>query len=526
MRMNETTAEMPTTEPPAPDENRLMRERREKAERIAGAGIELYVHKFEPTHSAKQVRESQEALVASTEEVSMAGRILTIRIMGKAGFFTFIDETGEFQGYVKSEVTEAAGYDLFKNSLDMGDIVGIHGPIFVTKKGELTIQSKQLKLLSKSMRPLPEKWHGLRDVEQRYRQRYVDLIVNPEVRETFRTRSRVISAFRRALDGRGYMEVETPMMQSIYGGATARPFTTHLNALELDLFLRIAPELFLKRLLVGGFERVYEINRNFRNEGLSTRHNPEFTMLELYTAYWDYRDTMRLTEELIRGVAMEAAGKSTFTYQGREVDLAQPFRRAPMLTLVARALGLDENSHGLRWGMASVGDLVKITGPALEKNHAGVDLRTLKPPEEFESADEALVHLFEALVESHIVEPTFVHDFPKSLCPLAKSAPGDPATAERFELFSCGLEMANAYSELNDPAEQLARFQDQVKKRARGDMEAMSEVDMDYITALEYGMPPASGLGIGIDRLVMYLTDSPAIRDVILFPLMRPSARS
>jgi lysyl-tRNA synthetase, class II len=504
----------------AAQESRVVAARRDKAARMREAGINLYVQRYDPTHTSDIVRRDQEALIASAGPVRMAGRVLLHRVMGKAGFLTFQDDTGRFQAYIKKDVTEPAGFDLFKENLDVGDIVGIEGPIFITKKGELTIQANRLELLTKSLRPLPEKWHGLKDIEQRYRQRYVDLIVNEPSQATFRLRSRMISAIRRQLDERGYMEVETPMMQSIFGGATARPFRTHMNSLDLDLYLRIAPELFLKRLLVGGFEKVYEINRNFRNEGLSTRHNPEFTMLELYTAYWDYRQTMDLTEALFRDTAADVLGDTTLSYQGREVDLGAPFRREKMLDLVAADLGLDA-AHGLRWGGASVGELVA----SLEAG--GAKLGDLKAGMlEKDSADEAQVLLFEELVEPKIVQPTFVYDFPKSQCPLAKSAENDPATAERFELFCCGLELANAYSELNDPGEQLARFEEQVQRRAAGDMEAMAEVDHDYIHALEYGMPPASGLGIGIDRMVMLFTDSPAIRDVILFPLMRPSARS
>lgn len=521
------------------DESRILRDRREKADRMREAGINLYAQRFDPTHSAAQVRANEASLVRPAQDaestepeepaktVRMAGRVILRRPMGKAGFLTFIDESGRFQAYIKRDVTDEAGFELFKKMLDVGDIIGIEGPIFVTRKGELTIQADRLTLLTKAMRPLPEKWHGLKDVEQRYRQRYVDLIVNSEVRETFRRRSAIISSLRSQLDGRGYMEVETPMMQLICGGAAARPFETHHNALDLDLYLRIAPELFLKRLTVGGFERVYEINRNFRNEGISTHHNPEFTMLELYTAYWDYTDTMTLVEELFRKTALEVLGTTEIKYQGHEVDLAEPFVRARILDLVATELGLGEE-HGLAWGMDSLDPVIELSMAAIEKIEAErPEAKGLaEAVKSADSSDEALMHLFEELAEPGIVKPTFVMDYPKSLCPLTKSSEADPAVAERFELFCCGFELANAYSELNDPAEQLARFEDQVRRGEGGDAEAMKEVDHDYVTALEYGMPPASGLGIGIDRFVMLLTDSPSIRDVILFPLMRPAKGS
>lgn len=504
------------------DESRVLRQRREKADRLSEQGLNLYAQRYNPTHTAVEVRTHEKALIESGESVRMAGRVVLHRSFGKAGFFTFSDFSGRFQAYVKKGVTEEAGFELFKKGLDIGDIVGIEGPIFITKKGELTIQADQLCLLTKSLRPLPEKWHGLKDVEIRYRQRYVDLIVNEESRKTFQTRSAIISSIRRQLDARGYLEVETPMMQTIYGGATAKPFQTHMNSLGLDLFLRIAPELFLKRMLVGGFDKVYEINRNFRNEGLSTRHNPEFTMLELYTAYWDYNQTMDLTETIIRATAEEVLGTTKLTYQGQEIDLATPFHREKILDLIAKELGLNIEDHGLKWGPGSVADLIA----QLEAKGANLGPHKDALGEHTSNADEALFFLFEELAEPKIVHPTFACDFPKSLCALAKSAEADENVAERFELFGGGLEMANAYSELNDPAEQLARFEDQVERKAAGDEEAMSEVDMDYVRALEYGMPPASGLGIGIDRLVMFLTDSPAIRDVILFPLMRPESES
>ncbi len=507
------------------DEGRIARERREKAQKLKGQGINLYAQRFAPTHSAARVRTNQDALIASGETVVMAGRVLLIRSFGKAGFFTFLDQSGKFQAYIKKDVTVEAGYEFFNHGLDAGDIVGVEGKIFITKRGELTIEAHKLTLLTKSLLPLPEKWHGLKDLELRYRQRYVDFFVNPDVRETFMRRSAIVSTIRSMLDGKGYMEVETPMMQLIYGGASAKPFTTHHNALDLDLYLRIAPELFLKRLVVGGLEKVYEINRNFRNEGLSTRHNPEFTMLELYTAYWDYRDTMALTEELIRETARKVLGTTKIVYQGTEVELGEPFARTPILEAVAHELELKRENHGLRWGMEGLEELKRVVGNSMTNSDTTKRESIESALAKAESADEAILNLFEALVEPKIVRPTFVHDYPKSLCPLTKSAERDPAVAERFELFCCGLEIANAYSELNDPDEQLARFEEQVRRRAQGDEEAMSEADYDYVRALEYGMPPASGLGIGIDRLAMLLTDCPSIRDVILFPLMRPLPR-
>ncbi|MBI1783774.1 lysine--tRNA ligase [Candidatus Sumerlaeota bacterium] len=543
MSQTDSKPENPPDAEPTVDESHVIRERHEKAQKLRAAGMNLYAQKFAPTHTAAQVRANQESLVDKQHgesdggppppTVVMAGRALLIRSFGKAGFITFSDQTGKFQAYVKKDVTDPAGFELFAHGLDAGDIIGVEGPIFVTKKGELSIQANKLTLLTKSVRPLPSKWHGLKDMELRYRQRYVDLIVNEDVRKTFMLRSKIISTLRSILDARGYMEVETPMMQLIYGGAAAKPFMTHHNALDLDLYLRIAPELFLKRLVVGGLEKVYEINRNFRNEGLSTRHNPEFTMLELYTAYWDYMDTMALTEELIREVVLKMVELKMIetpqlTFMGNEIDLAKPFRRLPILEAVARSLGLHE-SLKLGWGW----NWLQLEYHLRHGEDSPSEWTAERSKEVYdkiraagETPDEGIVGVFEQLVEPTLIHPTFVYDYPKSLCPLTKSAERDPAIAERFELFCGGLEMANAYSELNDPAEQLARFQDQVNRRAAGDEEAMNEVDMDYVHALEYGMPPCSGLGIGIDRLVMLITGSVSIRDVILFPLMRPLAEN
>ncbi|MCE5228485.1 lysine--tRNA ligase [bacterium] len=528
-------------------EDRLVRERRDKAERMRADGIDLYVHRFIAKNHAAELHEKYPDDKMETEQIdeqevfTVAGRVMLVRSFGKAGFITLDDETGRIQVYVKSGVTDEAGFNLFKKWLDAGDIVGATGTLFRTKTKELTIHATELKLLTKSMRPLPEKWHGLKDVEQRYRRRYVDLITNPDVRETFRLRSRAIAFIRRFLDQRGYMEVETPMMQAIYGGAAAKPFVTHHNALDMDLYLRIAPELFLKRLIAGGYERVYEINRNFRNEGVSTRHNPEFTMLELYTAGWNYQDTMTLTEELIRGAAQEVLGKTTVPFNGHEIDLGSPFRRLRILDAIAELLGLGSN-HKLKWGLkkeelyAILREKYGKYGEIGEGEPFTVKGEGFNPEQEYghtvaacftiisnpASSDECLINIFETFIESTLAQPTFIMDYPKSLCPLTKSSAADPAMAERFEMFIGGLEMANAYSELNDPDEQQARFEDQVNRRKAGDEEAMNEVDYDYVRALEYGMAPCSGLGIGIDRLIMLLTNSASIRDVILFPLMRP----
>ena len=496
-----------------PTRDQLMEIRKEKARAHREAGANPFVNRWLPTHKAAEIREKQDEYVDTEKVVRVAGRALTIRSFGKTNFFHLLDESGRIQVCVMKKQVDPDDFEVFRKRVDTGDIVGVEGTVFVTRTGELTVNAQRFSLLSKAYRPLPEKWVGLTDVEARYRRRYLDLVVNEPVRETFQRRSRIIASVRRQLDGRGYLEVETPMMQPIYGGAAARPFVTHHNALDMPLYLRIAPELYLKRLVVGGFEKVYEINRNFRNEGISVRHNPEFTMLELYTAWWDYTDTMDLLEDILRTTAREVLGTAKVEYQGREIDFESPFARRPMLELVREALRLPDDMP-LAWGP----DNAAIASQALEAAPAEVQAELR---EKGGSGDEMLVGLFEECAEGNIWQPTIVRDFPKSLCPLAKCKEGDPHTAERFELFLGGLEMANAYSELNDPEEQLANFRDQVKRREAGDQEA-TMMDEDYVRALEQGMPPASGLGIGIDRLVMVLTDSASIRDVILFPLMRP----
>ncbi len=419
-------------------------------------------------------------LEAEKPRASVAGRIVAERSFGKAAFLRLRDRTGEIQAYVKKDVLGDA-FEIYK-LCDVGDFVAVEGPVFRTKTNELSVQAERFTFLAKSLRPLPEKWHGLSDVEIRYRQRYLDLVANEKVRETFVKRSKLVRAIRAFLDARGFLEVETPMLQPLVTGAAARPFRTHHHTLDLDLNLRIAPELYLKRCVVGGFERVYEVNRNFRNEGISTQHNPEFTMLEFYWAHATYEDLMTLTEELFREVATAVAGSPQVSYQGTVLDFGKPFRRLPMADAVREAL-------------------------------PGTDVNGLE--------GEALAHLFEEHVEAKLVQPTFVTQFPTAVSPLARKNDRDPRFTDRFELYVAGREIANAFSELNDPVDQEQRFEAQLEKRKKGDEEAM-DYDQDYIRALELGMPPAAGEGIGIDRLAMLLTDSPSIRDVILFPLLRP----
>ena len=490
------------------ERSELIQNRYNKVDALRQKGINPYINRFDPTHSSQSILDNADALITSEQKVVIAGRVLTIRSFGKAAFFHVMDGSGKIQAFIKSGMLPDEDFALFKEILDSGDIVGIAGIVFRTKTGEITVLAQRLCLLTKSVRPLPEKWHGLRDTDKRYRQRYVDLIVNEDVHKTFETRSRIISSCRRYLDERGYMEVETPMMQPIYGGALARPFVTHHNTLDMDLFLRIAPELYLKRLLVGGFEKVYEINRNFRNEGISIRHNPEFTMLELYTAYWDYKNTAELLEEMIRTIAQDVLGDTKFIYQGDEIDLAPAngWKRLTMLEAIKA-----ETGHDLHWDEPANAIRLKI-GHLIEAPEGKVkDL----------SAADLIIELFEQKVEPALIQPTFIMEFPKSKSPLAKTKPDDPLVAERFELFMGKLEIANAYSELNDPAEQLLRFQEQARRRAAGDSEAMC-IDEDYVRALEHGMPPASGLGVGMDRVAMLFTDSYSVRDVILFPTLRP----
>lgn len=432
----------------------------------------------------------------------LAGRIMASRKFGKASFIHFQDATGKLQAFFEMATLGKDAYDLFKK-LDIGDIIGLWGPPIKTKTGELSVYARGFELITKSFRPLPEKWHGLKDVETRYRQRYVDLIVSPEVKQTFITRTRIIGALRRYMDARGFLEVETPMMQSIPGGATAKPFLTHHNALDMDLYLRIAPELYLKRLVVGGLERVYEINRNFRNEGISTRHNPEFTMMEFYMAYADFEDLMTFTEDMISMVAQEVLGTTTITYQGETIDLAPPWKR-----------------YTLKQASREVGGVNPEVLDDREKARAfcrdlGVELAGE------ETLGDLQLLIFEITAENRLTGPVFITSYPTEVSPLSRPNNDDPTIVDRFELYIAGREIANAFSELNDPFDQRERFVEQVRKK-----EGPSEVDEDYIRALEYGMPPAAGEGIGIDRLVMLLTDSPSIRDVILFPLLRKGDQS
>jgi len=451
---------------------------------------------------AKYSETSTEELESNEIKCSVAGRIVALRSFGKAAFAHVQDSSGKIQVFFQKDKL-GDDFKLFKK-LNIGDIIGLSGTLFRTRTNELTVNISSYRLLTKSVRPLPEKWHGLTDIETRYRQRYVDLIVNPQVRNTFRTRSGIIRCLREFLDARGFMEVETPMMQPIPGGATARPFKTHHNALGLDLFLRIAPELYLKRLLVGGFERVYEINRNFRNEGISTRHNPEFTMVEFYMAYSDYREMMELMEQIITGVVKDTLGTLTIKYGDNDIDLTPPWPRIRMVDALLEA-GMPEKA---------LSDLAEAKKWATDK---GVKL------DDVHSLGKALDEIFSELIEPSLIQPTFVIDHPVELSPLAKRKKDEPQLVERFELFIAAREIANAFSELNDPFEQKNRFNDQVTDREKGDDEAHL-MDEDFVRALEYGMPPAAGAGIGIDRLVMLLTDSPSIRDVILFPQLKPEA--
>lgn len=488
------------------DHNEIIRNRYAKADALRAENYNPYVNRWVPTHSSGDIREKQDELVADKTAVRVAGRIMTIRHMGKASFFHLKDEQGTIQVYIKNGLVAEADYRIFKEYADMGDIAGIEGEAFITRTGELTVQANSFALLSKSVRPLPEKWHGLKDIETRYRQRYVDLIANDDVRETFVKRSRMVAEMRAYLMGRGYLEVETPMMQRVSGGATAKPFVTHHNALDIDLYLRIAPELYLKRLTVGGMEKIFEINRNFRNEGLSMKHNPEFTMLELYTAYWDYHDTMDLTEAMVRHVAQQVFGSTGFTWGEMTFDLGPAFPRLTYLDAIRKYVPGAENVE-MSWS-----DAPEVT---LEK------IKPFHNPEQRASTHGMLIEVFEQRVEKNLVAPVFITEFAKAVSPLAKSKEGDPTVADRFEMYLCGMELANGYSELNDPREQYLRFKEQVEQKAKGDEEAQ-EMDEDYVRALEYGMPPASGLGVGIDRLAMVMTNSQSIRDVILFPHMKP----
>jgi len=490
--------------------NQLLVQRRKKSAELAEMNVNLYSNDFKPSHHISEVLASDSAneAAANLDEApnvrasfTVAGRILALRKFGKASFLHIQDETGRIQIYVKKEIVGEQLYSQFKK-WDIGDIVGFKGKLFKTKTGELTILADSIKLITKSLRPLPEKFHGLTDVEMRYRQRYVDLIVNPEVKETFRKRIEIIRLLREFLSNRGFLEVETPMMQAVPGGATAKPFKTHHKALDMDLYLRIAPELYLKRLLVGGFEKVFEINRNFRNEGLSTRHNPEFTMLEFYQAYATYEDLMDLTEEMISWLTEEVNGSMELTYQGHVVDLSPPWKRYSIDEALKEVAGIDQTL---------LDDSSAIIKFAKDK---GIELEPLAGP------GKAKTELFELLVEEKLINPTFITAYPTEVSPLARRNEEDPLVTDRFELYITGREIANAFSELNDPVDQKKRFEKQIAERGE-DEEIHPVLDEDYIRSLEYGMPAAAGEGIGIDRLVMLLTDSPSIRDVIFFPHLK-----
>jgi len=490
------------------EESELLRKRREKIDSLQADGIDLYPNDARVGDTTASVSErfgqmTPEELEKVTEQFTLAGRLMAVRDFGKGAFISIQDRKGRLQAFLRKNQLGEKAFALFKR-LDIGDIVWLAGRVFKTRTGELTIDVEEngLRLLSKSLRPLPEKWHGLTDVEIRYRQRHLDLIVNPEVRKVFHQRSRIISLIRRFMEERDFLEVETPMMQSKAGGAVARPFKTFQNALDMNLFLRIAPELYLKRLITGGLERVFEINRNFRNEGISAFHNPEFTMLEFYQAYATYEDLMAMTEELFVFVAQKLLGSLQFSYQGKEIDMTPPWRRLTVRDAVVEIGGVET---------AVLDDAARMAGHARK---LGIEVRESDPP------GKLLMAIFDETVEKNLVQPTFVTHYPVDVSPLSRRNAEDPSLTDRFELYICGKEIANAFSELNDPVDQRGRFEMQLKEREAGDLEA-HEMDEDYIGALECGMPPTAGEGIGIDRLVMLFTDSASIRDVILFPLLR-----
>lgn len=492
----------------ANDDNKLIAQRREKLTRMREQGV-AFPNDFRRNAVAGALHAEYGAMDAAELETrnvraKVAGRLMSRRVMGKASFAHLQDMSGQIQLFVQRDQLGADDYAWFKRDLDIGDICGASGVLFKTKTGELSVKVDALRLLTKALRPLPEKWHGLSDQESRYRRRYLDLIMNQATRETFRTRTRIIQFIREFLNARDYLEVETPMMQAIPGGALARPFTTHHNALDMPLYLRIAPELYLKRLVVGGLEKVYEINRNFRNEGVSTRHNPEFTMLEFYQAYADYRDLIDLTEAMIRDMAKAVLGTATLTYQGETYDLAEPFRRMSLRESI-----LDCNPE------LAAADLDALAPARAVAERLGIHLQ------DGCGLGKVQVEIFEKTVEHRLLRPTFITAYPTEVSPLARLNDADPFVTDRFEFFVGGREIANGFSELNDAEDQAERFRKQVADKDAGDLEAM-HFDADYIRALEHGMPPTAGEGIGIDRLVMLFTDAPSIRDVLLFPHMRP----
>ena len=547
-------------------ESELIRQRAEKIEKLATLDGRSYPNDFRISGCIADAialgdPHDGPALEATPIRQSLAGRVMAINSFGKAAFVRIKDRSGVIQAYVRKDGVSEAAFERLK-LLDVGDFVGVEGPLMRTRTNELTLKAEDFRILSKSLRPLPEKWHGLKDQEARQRQRYVDLIVNEESREVFRLRTRVIQYIRRFLDGRGYLEVETPMMHPILGGANARPFKTHHNTLDMDLYLRIAPELYLKRLVVGGFDRVYEINRNFRNEGLSTRHNPEFTMIEFYQAYATYTDLMDLTEELLRGLVTELLGKTTLEFRGQTLDFGKPFRRLSIcdglreycgasepvfhkigeaaefaiwqgvprfevMQVIAKHFGTDTVATMLGQPLPStvggLADYVATRPLPCAMFRSAMDGLAEAPEAARHCALEIDMLVFEKHVEQHLVQPTFVTDFPLSMSPLSRKKDSDPTLVDRFELYICNWEMANAFSELNDPVDQAGRFRMQLQAKAAGNDEAM-EFDDDFVRALEFGLPPTAGEGIGIDRLVMMVTGQENIRDVILFPLLRPES--
>ena len=504
------------------DEN-IYEIRREKLKKIESLGHPAYPRKYDFTHTVAQILagysgQTAEALESARVTVRVAGRIMAIRLMGKAGFAHLQQDGQRLQIYVKKDAIGDAGYELWK-LLDLGDHIGVRGYLFRTRTGELSIHAEELTFLAKDLLPLPEKFHGLTDVELRYRQRYLDLVMNPEVREVFLKRSKLVQSLRRYFDGQGFMEVETPMMHPIAGGAVARPFKTHHNTLDMDLFLRIAPELYLKRLTVGGFDRVYEINRNFRNEGLGWRWNPEFTMLEAYQAYTDYFGIMETTQASIEQAVKDVTGGTTTKWGEHEIDWSHGnWRRTTMREAIVHFWPEKAGAKPERDDFAARGSVEALV--AMTRS-AGISLR-------YDSAEplgKTIANLFEAVAEEHLMQPTIIYEFPTAVSPLSKQKPDEPDWTERFEMFAGQMEIANGFSELNDPEDQRQRFEGQLKERERGDEEA-HQMDENYINALSYGMPPAGGVGLGVDRLAMLITDSHTIRDVILFPLLRPEKPS
>ncbi|WP_300759168.1 lysine--tRNA ligase [uncultured Brachyspira sp.] len=482
--------------------------RKEKLNTLRNMGINPFPNSYDVTYKSHDIAEKFDELEKNQTEVSIAGRIMLYRVMGKSSFLTIKDSQGTIQAYIQRDKVGDEFYNtVFKKLIDIGDIVGIKGTVFKTKTGEITVYASELKLLTKSLNPLPEKFHGLTDTELRYRQRYVDLIMNDDVKEAFIKRSKMISAIREVMIEHNFLEVETPMMHPLIGGAKAKPFVTHHNTLDMTLYLRIAPELYLKRLVVGGFDRVFELNRNFRNEGISTRHNPEFTMMEAYMAYANFYKVMELVEDVFSKVCYKLNGKYTSVYKDYEINFKPPFARVPMVDLVKEHSGLDFNA-------------IESDDEAIEKAKSiGVEIDTSKTkPTKWE----VMAAVFEDRVEEKLIQPTFVINYPKAVSPLSKSYPDNPDITERYELFIGGMELSNGFSELNDPIDQKERFEEQLKAKARGEDETM-DMDLDYINALEYGLPPTGGLGIGIDRMAILFLNAASIRDTILFPQMRKS---